>query len=315
MGSKRPGILLLGAAGQLGRELLPCLGALGQLTASARSIDALPKIARRQALDLTDSASVRDLVRQLRPELIINAAAYTAVDRAESEPTAAEALNAELPRLLAEEALAINASLVHYSTDYVFDGSGQHAWREDDPTAPLNTYGRTKLAGEQAIQRSGVPHLIVRTSWVYGRYGRNFVKTMLRLGAEHETIRVVADQFGSPTSARLLADTTSIIIGQAKGDFSSFFTEYGGILHLANAGETSWQQFAEAIFERAKAVGAPLNVKQVEPLATSEYPTAARRPLNSRLAMERLGRDFCIWPPEWQDSLSLEMADMLAANR
>lgn len=254
------------------------------------------------------------MVRRVAPQLIVNAAAYTAVDRAEKEHDLAMAVNAAAPAILAEEAERIGAGIVHYSTDYVFDGSGTRPWREEDTTGPLNAYGHSKLAGEEAIRASGAAHLILRTSWVYAARGSNFVRTMLRLGQERPELRVVADQHGAPTAARVIADMTGQILAQAGGEFAKFLAERGGTTHLCCRGETTWHGLATAIFEFARKHGISLAVQNVEPIRTEEYPTPARRPANSRLDCGRLRERFGLTAPAWQEALSLCVQEMVSSG-
>jgi dTDP-4-dehydrorhamnose reductase len=279
-------ILLTGGRGQVGYELERCLQGLGEVVAPGR-----------ERLDLSDLAQVRDVVRALRPGLIVNAAAYTAVDRAESEPALAHVVNAEAPGVLAEEARRLGAALVHFSTDYVFDGSKDGPYVESDAAAPLNVYGRTKLLGEQAIAATGAAHLILRTSWVYGMRGHNFLLTMLRLARERGELRVVSDQHGAPTWSRTVAQTTADILSQARrgGDW---WAENGGLYHLSCQGQTTWHGFAEAIMEASS------NSTPVIPISTNEFPTPARRPRNSTLDASRLVHRFCRLP-EWRAALAL----------
>ncbi len=325
-------ILLTGASGQVGRELARCLRPLGEVIAPSREpTHELP------ALDLLRPGSIRAAVRELRPQLIVNAAAYTAVDQAESEPERAMAVNAVAPGILAEEALRIEAALVHYSTDYVFDGGGTRPWREDDPTGPLNVYGQSKLAGEAAIRATGAAHLILRTSWVHSAHGVNFVKTMLRLAAERISgtstvgqagrvgqaraasagppapLKVVHDQIGAPTSAQTVAEITVQILSQAAMDFAGFLRDRGGLLHLAYAGETCWHGFALEILRRAKQRGIVVAIPDVLPVPTSEYPTAARRPANSRLDCRRLTERFGVVLPHWIVGLEQTLNGIAAA--
>lgn len=277
-------ILLLGAHGQVGWELQRSLAPLGEVHAADRS----------QA-DLEQPDSLRRQVAQVQPDVIVNAAAHTAVDRAESEPDRAHAINAEAPGLLARLAAERGAWLVHYSTDYVFDGSGSRPWLEDDPTGPLSVYGRSKLAGEEAVRASGARHLIFRTSWVYASRGGNFARTMLRLGAEREVLRVIEDQIGAPTGADLIADVTAHALRQVMaGDIT-------GTFHLAPAGETSWHGYAQFVFDAARRLkpDLPLKVQTVEAIPTSAYPTPATRPLNSRLDTNRLQSTFGLHLPHW----------------
>jgi dTDP-4-dehydrorhamnose reductase len=278
-------ILLTGASGQVGHELRRSLAGLGDVCAPGRG-----------ELDLERPDQLRERVRTLQPQLIVNAAACTAVDRAEAEAETAWRVNAEAPGILAREAARIGAAMIHYSTDYVFDGAKQGAWREDDPPAPLNAYGRSKLAGEQAVAAAGGQHLILRTSWVYGMRGNNFLLTMLRLARERGQVRVVADQFGAPTWSRTIADTTAHVLAQAAGAGEEWWSEHGGLYHLACQGRTSWHGFAEAIMEEA---GIACDVQAI---ATFEYPAAARRPQNSVLDCTKLMAHF--GPiPEWRDAL------------
>ncbi|TXL66339.1 dTDP-4-dehydrorhamnose reductase [Zeimonas arvi] len=293
-------ILLTGATGQVGWELARSLQPLGEVVACDR----------RRA-DLSAPASLAALVESVAPQVIVNAAAYTAVDRAEQGPELADTINGAAPAALAAAARRAGALFVHYSTDYVFDGSGDAPRREDAPVAPINAYGRSKLAGEQAIARAGSDWLVLRTSWVYASRGSNFVKTMLRLGAEHESLKVVADQVGAPTSARLIADATAHIVRQAlaeraQGRFAP------GVLHLCAAGETSWHGFAQEIFDgwRALAGTDSLKVRELAPISSAEYPTPAARPLNSRLDCSRLRERFGILPTHWREGLRLVLEEI-----
>ena len=277
-------ILLLGANGQVGWELQRSLAPLGEVHAADRS----------QA-DLEQPDSLRQVVAQVQPDVIVNAAAHTAVDQAESEPDRAQAINTEAPGLLARLAAGRGAWLVHYSTDYVFDGSGTRPWAEDDPTGPLSVYGRTKLAGEEAIRASGARHLIFRTSWVYASRGGNFARTMLRLGGERELLRVIDDQIGAPTGADLIADVTAHALRQALAQGIT------GTFHLAPAGQTSWHGYAQFVFDAARRLKPDLHLKvqTVEAIPTSAYPTPATRPLNSRLDTNRLRSSFGLHLPHW----------------
>jgi dTDP-4-dehydrorhamnose reductase len=304
----RPRILLTGKTGQVGWELARSLWALGDVVATERTSNesAIP------AIDLREPASIRSCIRYVKPDVIINAAAYTAVDKAESEPDVAVAINAHAPGILAEEAARLGAILVHFSTDYVFDGTGEQPWKEDDPAGPLNVYGRSKLAGEEAIRASEVPHLILRTSWVFGVRGANFVRTMLRLAAERTSLSIVNDQIGAPTSARLVADTTALILSQARGNYAPFLQEFGGTVHLASAGQTSWHEFATEIFRLATQRGQRLAISEVIPIPSSAYPTPATRPKNSRLDCSRLAHRFGLIPPSWQATLADCLDGLLA---
>ncbi|HET6783916.1 MAG TPA: dTDP-4-dehydrorhamnose reductase [Pseudoxanthomonas sp.] len=286
-------ILLLGANGQVGHELRRGLAPLGE-TIFATRIGILDGKACEQAdFDLPDSLPV--LIERIAPDVVVNAAAYTAVDRAESEPDAAFRANAESPARLAEACAGSGALLVHYSTDYVFDGESSRPYREEDTTGPLGVYGRTKLAGEQAIRNSGCRHLIFRTAWVYGNYGANFMRTMLRLGSERDELRVVTDQLGTPTPARLIADVTATVL---QGN-----PRHSGVWHLTATGETSWHGFAVEIFRQASASGLIDRAPRVTPIATSEYPTPARRPRYSCLDTTRLKEAFGIDLPDWKKAL------------
>ncbi|MDY0071006.1 MAG: dTDP-4-dehydrorhamnose reductase [Porticoccaceae bacterium] len=286
-------ILLLGANGQLGLELRETLAPLGELIPLDRHGD------RGLGGDLGDAAGIASTLRELRPDLIVNAAAHTAVDRAESEPDLAHAVNAVAPGVLAEGAARLGSWLVHYSTDYVFDGSGGAPWRETDIPNPLNTYGRSKLAGERAIEASGCRHLILRTSWVYARHGHNFVKTVLRLAAERETLRIIDDQIGTPTSARLIAEVTALAIEKAQAN-----PDLGGLYHLVAGGETSWYHYARRIIDEARARGMALAVNTLEPVTSRDYPTAATRPLNSRLDTGKLRQRFGVDLPPWHEGVA-----------
>lgn len=286
-------ILLLGKNGQLGWELQRSLAPLGELIALDRHGD--------QGLtgDLSDLDGIRHILQTIKPDVVVNAAAYTAVDKAESEPELAKLINAKAPGLLAEEMHKLGGWLVHYSTDYVFNGSGQRPWQEDDITEPLNVYGASKLAGEQAIKASCCRHLIFRTSWVYGSRGNNFAKTMLRLAGERESLNVIADQIGAPTGAELLADVTAHALRQAMAR-----PELGGLYHLAAAGETSWHHYAGLVIEQARQLGWPLKVEHIKPISSQQYPTPARRPLNSRLATNKLEQAFGLSMPPWQQGVN-----------
>lgn len=288
-------LLLLGANGQVGWELQRALAPLGELTALERRT---PRA--RLTAELTDVEGLAATVRALAPHVIVNAAAYTGVDQAESEPKLAYAVNAEAPGVLAREAERLGAWLVHYSTDYVFDGSGHGSWREKDPTHPLNTYGASKLKGETAIRESGCRHLIFRTSWVYAVRGRNFIHTMLRLAAKRETLQVINDQIGTPTSAELIADVTAHALRAALSDAT-----LSGTYHLAAAGETSWWAYARYIIATARERGMRLRAdgNDIEPVATEVFPVAAERPRNSRLATARLEEAFSLQMPPWEQGV------------
>ena len=296
-GSERRRILLLGATGQVGWELSRSLQPLGRVI-----VPRSPSGAGR-AVDLTQPDDLRTLVRNVHPDLIVNAAAYTAVDKAEQQADVAMAVNGVAPGVLAEEARRLNAAMVHYSTDYVFDGSGQRPWRENDPTGPLSSYGRSKLAGEEAVRASGASHLILRVCWVHGVHGANFVKTMLRLGSERASLSIVDDQFGAPTSARVIADVTAQILAQGIQDSAARLRERGGTVHLACGGETTWYGFAAEIFESGRARGIPLAVQEIKPIPSSQYPTPAVRPKNSRMDCTLLRERFGLVAPDWKTAL------------
>jgi dTDP-4-dehydrorhamnose reductase len=288
-------ILLLGANGQVGWELRRALAPLGAVRALERA-----------EADLADSDALTRAVRETAPSLIVNAAAYTAVDRAEQDEALAQAINADAPGTLAEEAKRLGIALVHYSTDYVFDGAGDRPAREDDPVAPLNAYGRTKLAGEAAIRDSGCAHLILRTSWVYSMRGANFLLTVRRLAGELEEMRIVADQVGAPTWARGIAGATALVLARCGAPAETgILAEKGGLYHLTASGETTWHGFAEAIVEWLRATGQPVRCKQVHPIPTSDYPTPAKRPANSLLDCTKLRETFGMAIPDWRDQLGL----------
>jgi dTDP-4-dehydrorhamnose reductase len=293
-------ILLLGKNGQVGWELQRSLEPLGQLIALDRQIvDGL-------CGDLSDLAALRATIRQVKPDVIVNAAAYTAVDRAESETDLAFIVNAQASQVLAEEAVALNAWLVHYSTDYVFSGAGSVPWLETDAVGPVNQYGASKLAGEQAIVASGCKHLIFRTSWVYGARGNNFAKTMLRLATDRETLNVIADQIGAPTGADLIADVSALAIRQALQQ-----PELSGVYHLAASGEVSWHGYATHVIAFARANGETLAVTSVNPIDTTAYPTPAQRPLNSRLNSQKLCAKFSLHLPDWQSGVNRMLREVL----
>ncbi|SER35345.1 dTDP-4-dehydrorhamnose reductase [Azotobacter beijerinckii] len=291
-------ILLLGKNGQVGWELQRALAPLGEVVALDRHGE--------QGLcgDLADLDGLTATLRALDPDVIVNAAAYTAVDKAENEPELALRINGEAPGVLAREAARLGAWLVHYSTDYVFDGSGEQPWREDAPTGPLSVYGRSKLAGEAAIAASGARALVFRTSWVYAARGGNFAKTMLRLARERDQLRVIADQIGAPTGAELIADVTAHALRQVLG--SADASPLGGVYHLAAAGETSWFDYARFVLLQTEQAGEVLKVghEQIEAIPTSAYPTPAQRPLNSRLDTTKLQETFGLHLPNWQDGVA-----------
>lgn len=293
-------ILLLGKGGQVGWELQRSLAPLGELIALDHDSSEL-------CGNFADLGGLAETVRRVAPDVIVNAAAYTAVDKAESEPELARTINALAPGVLAAEAHKLGAWLVHYSTDYVFDGSGERPWQESDPTGPLSVYGKTKREGEQAVARCA-KHLVFRTSWVYAARGANFAKTMLRLAQERDALKVIADQFGAPTGAELLADVTAHAL-------RTVHTNAGlaGLYHLVAGGETSWHGYAQFVVEAARRAGAPIRVAPaaVEAIPTSAYPTPARRPLNSRLSTDKLRAAFGLVLPDWQIGVDRMLTEIL----
>ena len=289
-------ILLTGASGQVGGALRVPLGAVGTVVTLDRS-----------QLDLSLPDSIPSVLSKVAPDLIVNPAAYTAVDRAEDEIEIAYRVNAEAPTRIAAWASARGIPLIHFSTDYAFDGSGERPWREQDPTGPLSVYGASKLAGEVAIREAQGPHLIVRTSWVYAAQGKNFLNTIVRLSRERSELRIVADQIGAPTPARVIAGIVTTIIERCRSDMRAQFADAGRVIHVATSGETSWHGFATAIVDRLRARGDRLQVESIVPIRTQDYPSRARRPHNSRLDLTRLNRQFGIAPPSWEDALSTEL--------
>jgi len=294
-------ILLLGANGQLGQELQRALAPLGAIVGTTRS-GALPDGSACEVADFDQPASLAALLDRVQPTIVVNAAAYTAVDRAEDDRDAAFRANAQAPGVLARWCAQAGVPLVHYSTDYVFDGQGTRPYREDDATAPLGVYGASKLAGEAAIREAGGRHLIFRTAWVYASHSANFLRTMLRVGAERDVLRVVADQVGTPTPAALIAEVTVQAL-QHEGGLS-------GTWHLTARGETSWHGFAEAIFAEAVAAGVLSRAPKVEAITTAEYPTPAKRPAYSHLDVAKLEEDFGIELPSWQSGLIRTLASI-----
>lgn len=295
-------VLLLGGNGQLGQELQRALAPLGTLVATTRS-GTLRDGSACETADFNQPESLAALLDRVRPEVVVNAAAYTAVDRAEDDRDAAWRANAEAPGVIARWCAAAGVPLVHYSTDYVFDGQGTRPYREDDATAPLGVYGASKLAGEEAIRAAGGRHLIFRTAWVYASHSANFLRTMLRVGAEREVLRVVADQVGTPTPAALIADVTAQALQHAGG--------LSGTWHLTAKGETSWHGFAEAIFAEAVSAGKLACAPKVDAITTADYPTPARRPAYSHLDVSKLERDFGLMLPSWQEGLERVIADVI----
>lgn len=281
-------ILLLGKTGQVGFELHRALSPFGRIAAP-----------RREDLDLLDDQAVTRYLAITKPELVVNAAAWTAVDAAENKQTEAECLNAGLPRQLAEYAAVNNSRLVHYSSDYVYSGSGSKPWQENSPTGPLSVYGQTKLEGDRAIEQSGADYLIFRTSWVYSARRNNFMKTMLRLAESNTELNIVADQIGTPTPARLIAQATTLAIHRELKK---------GLYNLVPRGETSWQGFAQEIFQLAD------QTTKAKPIPTRDYPTPAQRPLNSRLEVTKLEQALSIQMPSWQSQLALTLAEYRDVN-
>jgi dTDP-4-dehydrorhamnose reductase len=299
-------ILLTGATGQIGFELQRTLAPLGQVV-----------VFSSQQLNLVDADAIRRKVREVDPQLIVNAAAYTAVDKAETEVDLAMTVNSIAPGVLAEEAQRIGAGLVHFSTDYVFDGTKADAYLETDFANPTSAYGASKLAGERAIQAVGAPHLIFRTSWVYGARGKNFLLTILRLARERDNLRVVADQFGAPTWSRMIAETTALTVAQwcPVANHQAPLNELSGIYHLSCGGKTSWHGFAQAIVREYRSLQVnwpPLLATPIEVAAitTAEYPLPAKRPANSVLNNAKLRRVFRLQMPEWQDALPLVLEEV-----
>jgi len=295
--------MVTGVTGQVGGALLKVLEPMSSIVPAGRD-----------ELDLAQPDRINSTLNRIAPDLIINPAAYTAVDRAEDERQLAFRVNAEAPAALARWAAERGVPLIHFSTDYVFDGAINRPWREDDPVNPLSVYGASKLAGEAAIRRLGGPHLIIRTSWVYAANGTNFLRSIVRLGKDRKELRIVSDQFGAPTPAPLIAGVVASMVQQALDTHFDCFSASGGLVNVAAAGETSWHGFALAIVAGLKARGAALAVESVVPIVTADYPTKAKRPGNSRFDLTRLNRVFGITTPEWQTALAAEL-DQLASQR
>jgi dTDP-4-dehydrorhamnose reductase len=305
-------ILLTGKSGQVGAELAAVLPRMGELMAFDR-----------HELDLSKPDHIRRAIRDVQPNVIVNAAAYTSVDQAEREETQARIINVDAPALMAEEAKRIGAALVHYSTDYVFDGSKNLPYDENDPPSPINVYGKTKLAGEEAIRAVGLPHLIFRTAWVYGTRGRNFLLTILRLATEREELRIVRDQFGAPTWSHEIAKGTARVLRQLSQLDREAISKFGDIYHMTAAGKTSWCEFTKVILEGASRMprgitwfetatkGQPLVTRRVVGITTEEYPTPARRPFYSVLSNSHLKQDFGLELPDW----SLQLRAVFAEGR
>jgi dTDP-4-dehydrorhamnose reductase len=297
-------VLVTGVTGQVGGALLEALKGKADVVAAPRS-----------ALDFTQADAIVSALDRIAPDLIINPAAYTAVDRAEDERDLAYRINGEAPGHIAKWAASRGVPLIHLSTDYVYDGSGERPWREDDITGPLSVYGTSKLAGEDAIRAANPSHLIVRTSWVFAAKGTNFLRTIARLAGERAELRIVADQIGAPTSARVIADVIASIVTKNPTDLAGRFAAAGGLVHVAAAGETSWHGFATAIVEGLKARGMPLKAESIVPIRTQDYPTKAKRPANSRLDLNRLQRVFGTTMPGWQDILGVELDALARLHR
>ncbi|MFS7194584.1 dTDP-4-dehydrorhamnose reductase [Rahnella inusitata] len=295
-------ILLFGKTGQVGWELQRALAPLG-------NVIALDVHSKEYCGDFSNPEGIAETVRRIKPDVIVNAAAHTAVDKAESEPDFAQLLNATSVEAIAKEAALIGAWLVHYSTDYVFPGDGDKPWSEDDATGPLNTYGETKLAGEIAVQKHCTKHLIFRTSWVYAGKGNNFAKTMLRLAKDREELSIINDQFGAPTGAELLADCTAHAITTAMRK-----PEVAGLYHLVASGITTWFDFANVVFTEAQSAGYELALKQTHPVATSAYPTPARRPNNSRLDNSKFQQTFDLTLPRWDVGVKRMLAELFTPS-
>jgi dTDP-4-dehydrorhamnose reductase len=296
-------ILLLGKNGQVGWELQRALAPLGTVVALGRTPE------QHLCGDLSNSTGLANTLRTLAPDIIVNAAAYTAVDQAEQEPDQAHAINVNGPTVLAQEAARLGARLIHYSTDYVFDGTGEQAWRETDRTHPLSVYGRTKLEGEQAIVATGCQHIILRTSWVYAGRGKNFATTILRLARERTSLSIINDQWGAPTGADLIADVTAHIIAQIRQTPTQ-----SGLYHLVASGTTSWHAYACYVLQKAAEAGVKLSVQAdaITPISAAFYPVAAPRPLNSRLDTSLLRQAFGLTLPPWQQGVSRLLTETLA---
>jgi dTDP-4-dehydrorhamnose reductase len=296
-------ILLTGTSGQVG-------GALHEVLTGRHEVLAPP----RREFDLAEPGTLGQALDRFKPDFILNPAAYTAVDRAEDERELAFRVNGKAPSVMANWAVRHEVPLLHFSTDYVFDGSGERPWREEDPCRPLSAYGQSKLAGETGIREAGGSHLIVRTSWVFAATGTNFLRTMIRLAVERPELRVVSDQIGAPTSARSIAEAVGKLI---EGDVTKLRATFakGGLVHLANSGSTSWHGFAWQIVDGLRGRHVPLKVGEVVPISTSDFPTKAVRPANSRLDLARLRERFGVTTLSWQDALDIELEHFVRAER
>jgi dTDP-4-dehydrorhamnose reductase len=290
-------ILLTGSTGQVGWELQRTLMTLGEVITAGRESSSL-------RMDMSNPDTIRYVIREVQPDLIVNPAAYTAVDKAETEPELAMAVNGTAPGVIAEEAKLLGAGVIHYSTDYVFNGNQPTPYTEQDQPDPQNIYGKTKLAGEKAIQAVDVPHLILRTSWVYGLRGKNFLLTMLKLAREREELKVVDDQVGAPTWSRLIAASTAQILSQGTQDLNGFLSSNSGIYHLTATGQTSWYNFAKAIFEHDPNPSEQ-KLKNLLPIPSEQYPTPAKRPAYSSLDTQKIYHTFGLVLPSWQRNLEL----------
>lgn len=291
-------ILVIGCNGQVGWELVRCLQPLGEVIATDR-----------RQMNLSDLDNIKTTLKNIAPDIIVNAAAYTAVDKAEDNEVEANIINGHAPGVLATEAKQIGALLIHYSTDYVFDGAKSSPYTEDDTSAPINAYGRSKLLGEEAIQSVDMDYIILRTSWVYAARGTNFLRTILKLAQEREELRVVTDQIGTPTWARLIAETTAHVIRQSQTERTNASFQ-SNLYHLTAVGETSWFGFTQAIVEQARRFpDFSLTLKKISPIPTQDYPTSSPRPMNSRLAMAKLESHFGLKMPTWNNMLQLCLAE------
>ncbi|SCB42649.1 dTDP-4-dehydrorhamnose reductase [Bradyrhizobium shewense] len=297
-------VLLTGASGQVGSALLRLLRKKYTVIAPAS-----------REFDLSQPDTLADRLDSIKPDLVINPAAYNWVDQAEDESALAFLINGTAPAVLARWAAAQGVPIVHFSTDYVFDGSGGRPWQEDDPTGPLSLYGQSKLAGERAVREAGGAHLVVRTAWVYAAEGVNFMRTIIRLAKQHETLRVVSDQFGTPTTAGTVASTLVQILQQGEADLGKVFDRAMGLLHVTNSGWTAWHGFASAIVQGVRSRGVVLKATSIVPIASKDYPAKAKRPANSQLDLSRLKDVYSIEPPSWETALAEELDTFLALDR
>ena len=295
-------VLLTGTSGQVGGALQSALRSYGDILAPART-----------ELDLSNPSSIANTLDRLRPDLIINAAAYTAVDRAEDEADLAFRVNAEAPTRMAQWAAEHQVPLIHFSTDYVFNGTGERPWREDDSCDPLSVYGKSKLAGEAGVRRAAGVHLIIRTSWVYASTGTNFFRTIIRLAKERSELRVVADQVGAPTSARSIAEAVKKLVSIEPSELAKVYSQANGLVHLTNSEHTSWHGFATSIVDDLSRHNVELKARRVIPIETKDFPTKAVRPLNSRLDLSRLKNSFGVVTPSWKQALTTEVQEFLAS--